>query len=482
MMLMTLLCHGAARMSKKAAIVDAGRTLSYRQLHDAAEAAGRYLRTKGLGPGQTVATQIANSVAFAVAVAAADYLGLANLILDPGLKAEESERYCRRAGVASVIRAPVTSHNSPPDGLSVLPITPPEGSRRKDGSYMAHDSRLKESRSSQWGFLLLSSGTGGAPKIVPKTEKQAAAALEAYSSALPYYETDRVLAVLPFFHSFGLYNVLVTSIAAGATLYVEQFTPRETSAAIERNRITVLPATPFMIRMLSATEFKKVPDFSSVRLAVSAGSALPEETQRLTRTKLGLEVVQSYGTTESGPIAIARPDRKAHDAGWVGVGYPGVTIEIRGTSGNRVAPGVDGEIAVKSPGNTSRYLDNSKSSAVAFQGQWVLTGDTGHLNEAGELFVLGRKRRLVNVAGKKVAPAEVEACLRAHGSVADALVLPEKVPEGGERVKAIVVPAGEVSARQLQEFCMERLADFKVPRRILFVESLPRAAARGEEG
>ena len=473
-MLIELLRRGPSFRDDKPAIVDGERTLSYRQLRDAAEAMGQYLRGCGLGTGQTVATQMHNSTASAVAVFAAGEAGATNLLLDPSLKTEEVERYCERAGAAAIMRQSseldsVLSPRLPP--LTVTPL----GEQR-------HTEDPKGSEASIGGehcvSLLLSSGTGGSPKIVPRTAPQAAAAFSIFSSALPYYETDRVLAALPFYHSFGLYNVLMATIAAGATLHVERFSPRETAAAIERHRITVLPATPFMFRMLTETTFQPVTDFSSVRLAVSAGSAMPKTIIRGAKDKFGIEISQSYGTTETGPIALAEYEEDAGEPGRVGALYLGVTVEIRSPSQDPLPPGLEGEIAVRSPANAPGYLDRTEASAASFRGPWVLTGDIGRMDEAGGLFVLGRKRPMVNVAGKKVAPAEVEACLRDHPSVSEARVLADKAPEGGERVKALVVPTAEVSVRSLQEFCLTRLADYKVPRRILFVKALSCETAR----
>lgn len=291
---------------------------------------------------------------------------------------------------------------------------------------------------------------------------------------LPYSENDRVLAVLPFSHSFGLFNVLLASLAAGATLHIAPFSPRETAATIERARITVLPAGPFMFRMLSETEFRTVPDFSSVRLAVSTGSALSPAVALRFREKFGIGLAQCYGATEAGPIAVARPEERVDRPGWVGTPCAGVAVEIWDPAGKRLGLCEEGEVAVKSAAATCCYIGDAEASEDVFRNGYVLTGDMGCMDEAGRLFVLGRKRPMLNVAGKKVAPYEVEACLRMHPSVADVTVVGAATADGDERVKAFVVPAGEVTSVELQEFCGKRLADFKVPRQVVFVNSLSR--------
>jgi long-chain acyl-CoA synthetase len=326
----------------------------------------------------------------------------------------------------------------------------------------------------QHAFLLLSAGTTGPPKIVPRTAAQIEAALGIFRATLPYSEEDRILAVLPFFHSFGLLNVLLSSLAAGATLCVSAFSPRETAAAIERERVTALPATPFMFRLLTEAAFRRLPDFASLRLAVSVGSALSPAVALGFQEKFGVAVAQSYGTTETGPVALARPEERLDGAGWVGRPYVGVTVQIYGLDGRALGLGAQGLVGVTSAANAASYLGDAQAGAPVFRGGCVLTGDVGRLNDAGHLFVLGRARPMLNVAGKKVSPAEVEACLRTHPRVADVLVVGANAAGTDQRVKAFVVPAGPLSALELVEFCGKRLAEFKVPRQIVFVADLSR--------
>jgi len=469
------LTSAAGAQSCKPALVQGDRTVSYGQLFQASEALAASLERGGLCSGQTAAMWMPNSIEHAIALLAIARIGAAALVLDPALKADEIARYDRRAGAVMLLHEPRDSVAArPPPGaggqdVPVLAVPSCDVLCLEAGGALAQTPRPA---SEAHAFLLLSSGTTGPAKIVPKTVAQATGALRVFSDTLPYNAGDRILGVLPFCHSFGLFNVLLASLRAGATLYIERFSPRPTAAAIARHRITVLPATPFMVRMLAETDFRTAPDFSSVRLAVSAGSALSAAVVRRTREKFGIGVAQSYGTTESGPITIARSEDCVDAPGWVGTPYAGVTVEIRDSSGVPLGADLDGAVVVRSPANASCYLGDAEKSAATFDGGWVLTGDIGRLSKAGHLFVLGRTKRMINVAGKKVAPAEVEACLRSHPSVAEALVVADRAPDGGERVKALVVPAGEASVRQLQEFCAARLADFKVPRQIVFVEDL----------
>ncbi len=292
-----------------------------------------------------------------------------------------------------------------------------------------------------------------------------------HAAGLGYGPDDRTLAVLPFCHSFGLGNVLLGTLSRGGTLFLEAFSPRSTAATIQRERITVLPGTPFMFRVLAQTAFRRRPDFSSVRCAVSAGSALSPAIAAGFAETFGVRIAQCYGTTETGPVTLAR---SVHDvpAGWLGRPEPGVEVQILDDAGRPVDQGLSGQVAVLSPANATGYLDEPELTAAKFRDGRFLTGDVGRVEADGDLFVTGRAKRMVSVDGKKVSPAEVEACLRGHPRVAEALVLPGGDRHESEWVKALVVPLGEVTAMDLREHCARGLAAYKVPRQIVFVDDL----------
>jgi len=470
-----LIAGAASRFAERPALVEAGAALSYLDMLDAVEAASRRLDAGGLGSGHAVAIQAANCLECVVGILASAKLGATILLLDPSLKAGEVQTYCARTGAIMLLRRPPAGAKAQRGPSTACPMPSVELLHKEPARVGRSPGTASPPVRREGGeFLLLSSGTTGAPKIVWRSSAQVRAALEIFTETLPCSEDDRVLAVLPFFHSFGLLNVLLTTLSRGAALHLASFSPRATAKAIQRDRITVLPATPFMFRILAETDFRSAPDLSSLRLAVSAGSALPVAIARRFRDKFGVDIVQSYGTTESGPVALAWPEARVDEPGWVGRPYRGVTVEIWDRSGEPARPGAQGEIAVESPANASEYLGDPGASAGTFKRGRVLTGDLGTMNEAGDVFVLGRERPMLSVAGKKVAPAEVEACLRRHPCVADVVVVGLRTPEGDERVKAIVVAAGEVTALELREFCAGQLADFKAPRIVEFVENLSR--------
>ena len=473
---MKLLWESLARTAnafpEKPAMVEEGLTLTYAELLRATTAMVTLLRREGLRPADTAAIQVPHSIDGAVAVLAVIRIGATVLVLDPSLKQQEVARCCAKAGAGLYIGGRDEQVVPPPDG-GVRRVVVPEaatliGEARPSADLQALRAGANPGESS---YLLLSSGTTGPPKLVHRPPGAMEAAARIHSSRFGYGPADRTLAMLPFCHSFGLGNVLLGTLAFGGTLVLAPFSPRQTAAMVERERITVLPATPFMFHMLADTVFHKRPDFSSVRLAAAAGSALSPAIAAKFGERFGVGISESYGATETGPVSLAGPELSAV-AGCLGKPYAGVEVQIWDASEARLGPGEPGQIVVKSPAAASSYLGEPEASAAKFRRGFVLTGDSGYLDEAGNLFVTGRMKPMVSVGGKKVSPAEVEACLRSHPRVAEALVVAGGGEDGTEWVKALVVALGEVTAAELRAHCAERLAAFKVPREVVFVDSL----------
>lgn len=453
------LCEEAHRRSSSPAVIEGGGVTSWGDVLGGVRATAELLRQAGLRPGDCLAVQIPNSLAAVVSILACIHERLLCLPLDAGLKTAEAESCFQRAGARGVIRLAAESERDVrlPGSVLVPVVTASGAVCRKDG---------------EGGFLLLSSGTSGTPKLVHRTLPQTAAALGIFRGRIPLDASDRILASLPFCHSFGLLFVLLSAVRAGAALCVDAFSPRSTLRGVERERITVLPGSPFMFRLMAQTEFKESPDLQSVRLAVSAGSALPASVSDAFLHAFGVEIAQSYGTTETGPAALGLLHERRHIPGWVGRPYN--EVDIRCPRLDTVPPDVSacGAVVVQSPANAAGYFDDSEATARTFTADGVRTGDIGYRNGDGSLFVLGRERPMINVAGKKVAPAEVEACLRAHPSVADVVVAAACGAVGDQIVRATLVTRGALSAGALREYCAARLADYKIPREFVFSERL----------
>jgi long-chain acyl-CoA synthetase len=213
-----------------------------------------------------------------------------------------------------------------------------------------------------------------------------------------------------------------------------------------------------------------------VRLAFSAGTALPRPFFDAFLDRFGVPVRQLYGCTEAGTLTANMDDDPAASFESVGRPVDGVAVLVEDDEGEQVAPGTVGEIAVRSPGLTSGYADMEELNREAFRDGFFLSGDLGMLDDDGRLTITGRKKLLIEVGGYKVDPIEVEDVVVAHPNVAEAVVVGvETKVQGEELVKAVVVPKAEMDERDLIGFCQQRLANFKVPQVVEFREEIPKS-------
>ena len=238
--------------------------------------------------------------------------------------------------------------------------------------------------------------------------------------------------------------------------------------------ITMMPGVPFMFEMLSRTVQGPIP---SLRKIYSAGGPLPRATFEAFQKKCGLRIGQVYGATEIGTVTFNSPDCEPFDPASVGIPMEGVTIRILDAEDPRIdqplPTGAEGQVAIAAESMLSEYLDGETVPLI--DGHY-LTGDLGVVDERGALTITGRLTLLIDIGGRKVNPAEVEAVLRLHPAVGACVVLPMRLSETVCRLKAIVTPARpgmELPAQDLRRFARERLSGYKVPRIFEVREALP---------
>lgn len=423
-------------------------TTTYGQLLTAVESASMRLEAAGLAAGGTLAVRmepVAGSVAHMLA---GMRLGARILPLDPLLKADEISRAGQQAG-----------------GMLVASAAGVEGwVGNAEGSPAADAGRAGAPGES----LFLSSGTVGLPKLVLRTPVQMDALMKIYVDDFPRLPSERLLAAMPMCHAHGFCNGLLASLLYGAAFYAVPIEPRALAETIERERINMVLAPPFILHVLNETRFRTEPDCSSVRFFLTGGSAISPAVVRKFTERFGIDLTLSYGATEAGTVACGVPENLEFDQGWVGHPHRGVAVEVWDEAGRPASPPQEGAIAVRSPAVASGYLGWEDK---AFRDGWFVTGDIGRFDANGNLYVLGRRRPMINVAGKKVSPLEVELCLRSHPAVAEVVVTASE-SAAGERVKACVVRMADVTAAELRQHCGARLAEYKVPREIEFVTSL----------
>jgi long-chain acyl-CoA synthetase len=329
-------------------------------------------------------------------------------------------------------------------------------------------------------LYLTSSGSTGLPKIVPHTQGELLADARRMSTAWRLTADDVVINILPGNFAMGLLLGATGAAEAGAsTVYWSDPRPfvlarQSLLEVLVAERITLMGAVPAMYEALAGISGET--RLKAMRLAFSGGAALKRPTFERFRERFGVALRQAYGSTEA--LLVSHNDAEDIDVLWASVGKPVGDAEVRvSADASGLAPGA-GELMVRSPSLTSGYLGEAQANAASFHDGWLLTGDIARLDEAGNIFLLGRSKLLIEVAGFKVDPIEVEETLHLHPGVAEAVVVGTRVSQYAEQsLKAFVVRREPVAAEHLIRFLRERLSVHKVPTLIEFRDALPKSSA-----
>ena len=471
-----------------------GNTTTYRELDDLSGRAAAGLRSAGLAPGQVVALQLPNIPQFLIAYFGALKAGLVVLPLNPLLMAPELEYHltdsaaamligfeglhaeaakaCETTGVplylVSAGQAPLPESTRPVTELiSAAPLDEPGG----DVAARSPDDTA---------VLVYTSGTTGKPKGAELTHFQLYMNCTVAGGLFGARSDDVVLAVLPFFHVFGLSSVINVFVRYGGCLSIlPRFQPAAVLDAIEADRCTVIGGVPTMLHALAQADIAGR-DLAALRVAVSGGASLPEDIMRTFEDKFGIEVLEGYGMTETASsCTFNRPgDRKV-----LSIGKPlwGVRMRVCDTAGHPLPPGREhvGEILIRGHNVMKSYLGRPEATAETLRGGWLHTGDLGYMDSDGFYFIVDRAKDLVIRGGYNVYPREIEEVLYAHPSVLEAAVIGKPDERLGEEVVAVVAlrSGSSVSAEEIIAYCRERLAAYKYPREIRFMAELPKGGS-----
>jgi len=324
--------------------------------------------------------------------------------------------------------------------------------------------------------VILTSGTTGTPKGARRDS--VGAPLEIVTGAfsrLPMRAREPVVVAPPLFHGLGFGFFGFSLLLQGTLVIRRRFDPEAVLADVERHRATTLVAVPVMLqRILDLPEEKRrAHDTSSLRMIVCSGSALSAELATDVMDAFGDILFNFYGSTETGWAALADPADLRAAPGTVGRPPDGTVVSLRDDDGRPVARGETGRIFVGSEMVFEGYTGGGGKDVVD---GLTSTGDVGHFDDDGRLFVEGRDDDMIVSGGENVFPAEVQELLQAHEGVADAAVVGVDDDEMGQRLAAFVVPAstGDLSAEEVKEHVRSHLARYKVPRDVEFVEEIPR--------
>ena len=398
---------------------------------------------------------------------------LGSILADSGARALLCSAAYAAAGVEHVVL----------DGDAELPVPP--GVRRWSWTEFASAAAAApaaardpvRSSGDSWGLWLYTSGTTGSPKAAMHRHANIRHVCETYGArVLGIRPDDSALSVAKMFFAYGIGNSVFFPLSVGGRTVLE---PRRPSPEVirdrlERDRPTLFFGVPTFYATLLASD---IPDdsFSSVRLAASAGEALPAPLQERFSRRFGVPIIDGIGSTEALHIFLSnRPDDIR--PGTTGVPVPGYDVEVRTDQGGIAPPGEPGALFVRGESTALGYWRRTDASRQVFQGEWLSTGDTYVRDEAGYFTCLGRNSDMMKAGGIWVSPGEVESRLLAHPLVRQAAVVAVPDADGLDKPVAVVTAAAGADEQSLIAWCRDGLAHFKAPRRIVFVDDLPKTA------
>ena len=325
--------------------------------------------------------------------------------------------------------------------------------------------------------LLYTSGTSGRPKGVMLTAGNLAANVRQCVDWVGFTPADSLLGVLPQFHSFGLTILTLLPLVVGCkVVYTARFNPRKVLKLLRTHRPTAMIGIPSMYNVLLQAKTATGEDFASLKYVVSGGEPLPQSVAEAFKKRFGVTINEGYGLTETGPVTNwCRPHE--HRVRSVGQPLPDVQQKIIGADGGRVGPGEEGEICVRGPNIMSGYYKLPAETAAVFDSEgFFKTGDMGRFDDDEHLYITGRIKEMLIIAGENVFPREIEEVLNAHPAVHDSAVIGLQDPSRGEVPLAFVElnEGATFDETEIRGHCREHLAQFKVPREIRLIQELPR--------
>jgi len=477
-----LVTANAARVPDQPAVIDvtSANTLTWAQLDEAVSAEADRVSAAGTAPGDRVVVRLGNGAAFCVAVLGALRAGAVVVPHGPIAVAPELDVVfadCRPTLVVAAEDDDTARSCAATVGATV--VAPPDLAARAPG-------RPGLGAGEDIALLVYASGTTGVPRGI-RLSHRALLANRAQTAALrpaPVTPVDRVLLSFPLFHSFGLAAGFLQVCWVGATVVLaERLEAEQVADILVTQRVSALAGVPSMFRALLELPAERLRAVTAgVRLCTSGGAPLPSEWLAAFQQATGLAIVEGYGLTEAGPIVTTNPLGAPPKPGSVGRALPGVELRLVTADGRPIEPDDDDEeeddgtglVALRGPNLFSGYWPDGAGGPDA-EG-WFRTADVGFLDADGDLHLVERSSDVVIVNGFNVYPREVEQVLLAIEGVTEAAVVGQRDERAGEVVKAVLVtdPAAGVDEAAVREFCAQRLARFKVPAVITFVQELPR--------
>ncbi len=449
------------------------------------------LNAQGIGRNDRVAIVLANGPEMAACFIACAS-GVTSAPLNPAYRADEFEFYLSDLNAKALI---VEQGSTSPAidvatklGVRLIDLIVPPGAAAGDFTLQARDGAASTptanpgyAQPDDVSMVLHTSGTTSRPKIVPLSQRNLCASATSIRETLRFTATDCGLNIMPLFHIHGLIAGVLAPFSAGSQVFCTPgFNALKFFGWMDEAKPTWYTAVPTMHQAIVSRASKNAEIIARhpLRFLRSSSSSMPPQVIRELEDIFKAPLVEAYGMTEATHQMTANPlPPAARKPGTVGRAA-GPEVAIMANDGSLLAAGETGEIVIRGPNVTAGYENNPRANAEAFTFGWFRTGDQGVMDAEGYVSITGRLKEIINRGGEKISPREVDEILMDHAAVAQVVCFGMPHPKLGEEVAAVVVlrDGQQASERELQEFVATRAADYKVPKKILFMDEIPKGA------
>jgi long-chain acyl-CoA synthetase len=457
--------NAAARWPERPAVMHGDQIMPFKELFEKTILLSKKLSKEFDNAGHGIALIAGNNVNFITGLFAASMSCAVVMPVWKSLTSSETESALSQSGITHILI----------EKDKVLEFTKQQSRISLDQNF--DFIRLQDSPSKNLdklipgaAFIRPSSGTTGTSKGVLITHEAVLERIEAANHGLKISEEDRILWVMPMAFHFIVSICLYINYGA-ALLIADDFFAETLAADCEKFNATILYASPLHYRLLASSE--DVKKLGRLKKAICTSAGIDQDTLIKFRERSGISITQAYGIIEAG-LPIINTSEVAGKEGSVGKALPLYTVAILDEEMNVLPQGSSGLLALQGPGMFSAYLWPFQKREDVLSNSWFLTGDIATIDHDGFISILGRKKSVINITGNKVFPEEIEQVLLQHPSIREAKIFGGRHPVTGELVEAelVLMPESKLSASEIQEYCKLRLAPFKIPQRIHFVDEI----------
>jgi acyl-CoA synthetase (AMP-forming)/AMP-acid ligase II len=462
-------------------LIDERGSLTFERVHRRTNALAHAFAEMGIGPGDGIGIMCRNHRGFIETTLAAAKLGASALYLNTMFAGPQLIEVMRREGPKALVYDEEFAGLLDGVDESVARIGgwtdgAPEG-RTLDSLIAAGDDSNLKPPPDKPRFVILTSGTTGAPKGAQRSSPDGLLVMAALIDRIPFRARQTMMIAAPLFHSWGFFHFVVSLPTASTMVLRRRFDEEGTLRAVQDHRAQVLGVVPVMLQRILRLpeETLSAYDLSSLRITSASGSALPGELAIEWMDRFGDTLYNLYGSTEVAYATVATPEDLRTAPGTAGRPPRGTVVKLYDEAGEEVPTGQVGRIFVGNEMSFEGYTGGGGKEAID---GLLCSGDVGHLDSAGRLFIDGRDDEMIVSGGENVFPREVEDLLADHGAVVEVAVIGVEDEEFGQRLKAFVVVTeeAEVSEDELRSHIKANLASYKAPREIEFLDELPRNA------